>query len=116
VAISAEWKVIDTKLPVRAITYEHAEKGSVVKSQKVLKIAFDDYKKAAQYLDKLIKLDTLCTAEDQYIVMTKKITPQHAASYLLEQKMIDQPCFDELQREMKQYRGNNGGNDDKFSR
>ena len=113
-----EWKVKNGELPVRAIIYVQAAKRSVFDKKTGLKVCFTDHNTADKYLPTLQELDPNCGLSGHIITISHTINPKYLGSFLLEQEMIDQPCYDELQKDMDSHTNltRKRGNDDKRAR
>ena len=102
--VSFEWKNKDICLPIKAIYYNP--------KHQAISIQFDNETLAIESLEVLQGLDSRSQRRGPVITLNSKDTsPQALSAYLLDQELIDQECFLEMQSDMGHKRKKDKGGD-----
>ncbi len=100
-AANFEWRTKDENIPVKAI-YHNPQNGRTT-------VQFYTQDGAEDAEMKMLGFDRRSAIDGQVHVMSRTINPQLLAGYLLEQGLINQVCFDELQKDLRDYRNEREG-------
>ena len=91
-----EWPNAGDDLPVKGIFFNPANRTLTVQFRS------DEQAAAAEAAFRLF--DAGSERHDEVMVMSRGSNPALLGSYLLEQEMIGQECYDEMQKDLKEYR------------